>query len=1220
MGELITLPNTFPPQRIWTLRNGQRVSTNYVPDDGLNDAEILLVGEAPGRHENSDHDRLGRLRPRPFVGPSGFLLNDWWHGVGLTRRHFKITNVFPYWPPFEEFKKANISKEEMAKWAELLHQKIARMPNLRMIVPTGKIALKALYGKDAISKYRGSILQYTDRNGRKIKMIPTLHPAGFFRDSTVERRCKADWLRIAEDLDFTDLRLPKRNHITAFGKDNEEFKAEATAWIENAIATAKYIAIDIETIGDKITCVGFATNSKESLTIPLDGGHFWFIPADRDYAWGLIKRILLSNLQKVFQNGLYDVFWFALYGVTVKRWFWDTLAMHHCWDSSDEHSLEYMASVDSREPFWKSESKEAVDKKKKIRDLLMYWQYNGKDCCVTIELFFKYLKRLKEGSLMEFYHNHYSRMFWPLMGMMIHGVNINNKYRKKTWSHLQADMIEIEDKLEDLAGYALHAKKVLSQKKLAQYLFEELKLPVYYLTKKDMPSTSLVAVRTLYLKFQNKIERVRAELVSGIRMTAPGKLRRTKDLATWQMASQALELIMLFRKKYQTSTFFADSRVDVDDRMRCTFSFNTKFGRLSSSKSPNGSGCLLPEAEVLTREGWQSFSVLKPGTLAAEWNPNDGSVLFKPAKIHQQLYDGDMFVADSWFHKNAYTLGHGVPVISHAAVNAKTDHHVKPRRVAAEIVSEYNDFALPISGEFNEGSINYPFIRLLVAVQADATIEGNAIRVAFKRKRKIKRFLMLCDQLGLIYNEQSAHPGYRRFYLPPSEAVQSIINYLTRQKVFGSWLLEFDLETLRSFVDELRYWDGHRRGQSFWYFSVKDINTEWVQTVCHLTGYSTTKRTISNRSKGSYGEFSAQPLHYVAVKPRRYAMTGSKHFKSRHYKGEVFCLITDSGYFLTRYQGVVTVTGNTNLQNQQRDQPTESHLPSVRSMFIPDIGCFFLEPDLSQAESRAVGMFSEDKELIRLARTMPWEFDVHAYNAEIIFKINFEQLLKEDKERAKQLRDLAKRAVHGSNYLMTGFMLAEILLKDAGITMAPDECQAMIDAYIAGMPGVSQYHELTWQQVRLTRQLHNTFGRVFHFENMRLDQEAKKAAMASRPQGEVADIIDQYGVIPLHWHLIKYNKAKHKNVGKLHQQVHDSMLISMLLNDRPGAYEIMKFTRKSLERPRTYDNGEQLTIPATFKIGMTGAGDHEFKKFPNWKEFLSGYDIMMDKHKQRLAA
>ena len=58
--------------------------------DGGPDAEVMLIGEAPGAEE----DRLGK----PFVGQSGKLLDKMLATIGLQRGSVYITNVI-YWRP-----------------------------------------------------------------------------------------------------------------------------------------------------------------------------------------------------------------------------------------------------------------------------------------------------------------------------------------------------------------------------------------------------------------------------------------------------------------------------------------------------------------------------------------------------------------------------------------------------------------------------------------------------------------------------------------------------------------------------------------------------------------------------------------------------------------------------------------------------------------------------------------------------------------------------------------------------------------------------------------------------------------------------------------------------------------------------------------------------------------------------------------------------------------
>ena len=66
-------------------------ATNLVFGDGNPDAEVVLVGEAPGKNE----DEQGL----PFVGAAGRFLNEMLEAVGLKRSDVYITNIIKYRPP-----------------------------------------------------------------------------------------------------------------------------------------------------------------------------------------------------------------------------------------------------------------------------------------------------------------------------------------------------------------------------------------------------------------------------------------------------------------------------------------------------------------------------------------------------------------------------------------------------------------------------------------------------------------------------------------------------------------------------------------------------------------------------------------------------------------------------------------------------------------------------------------------------------------------------------------------------------------------------------------------------------------------------------------------------------------------------------------------------------------------------------------------------------------
>lgn len=66
-------------------------ATQLVFGDGNPSAEIVFIGEAPGKNED--------LQGKPFVGAAGKFLNEMLDGIGLKREDVYITNIVKYRPP-----------------------------------------------------------------------------------------------------------------------------------------------------------------------------------------------------------------------------------------------------------------------------------------------------------------------------------------------------------------------------------------------------------------------------------------------------------------------------------------------------------------------------------------------------------------------------------------------------------------------------------------------------------------------------------------------------------------------------------------------------------------------------------------------------------------------------------------------------------------------------------------------------------------------------------------------------------------------------------------------------------------------------------------------------------------------------------------------------------------------------------------------------------------
>lgn len=139
--------------------------THVVFGDGAETAEILLIGEGPGQHE----DEQGI----PFVGRAGQLLDDMLEMIGLDRTQVYIANIVKCRPP-KNRDPLNVEQDACIGW--LRRQTALLRP--KIIVCLGRIAAKAIIKEDfKITSEHG---QWFAWNG--VQMTAIYHPAALLRD------------------------------------------------------------------------------------------------------------------------------------------------------------------------------------------------------------------------------------------------------------------------------------------------------------------------------------------------------------------------------------------------------------------------------------------------------------------------------------------------------------------------------------------------------------------------------------------------------------------------------------------------------------------------------------------------------------------------------------------------------------------------------------------------------------------------------------------------------------------------------------------------------------------------------------------------------------------------------------------------------------------------------------------------------------------------------
>jgi DNA polymerase len=133
---------------------------------GRADAEIVLVGEAPGAEE----ERQGE----PFVGPAGQLLNRILNAMGLRREDVYISNICKFRPEMENQGSRNRqpSALEMAACMDFVREEI-RIIQPKVIVALGATAAAGLLGiKTGVMSARGRFYEFEG-----IPAMVTLHPS-----------------------------------------------------------------------------------------------------------------------------------------------------------------------------------------------------------------------------------------------------------------------------------------------------------------------------------------------------------------------------------------------------------------------------------------------------------------------------------------------------------------------------------------------------------------------------------------------------------------------------------------------------------------------------------------------------------------------------------------------------------------------------------------------------------------------------------------------------------------------------------------------------------------------------------------------------------------------------------------------------------------------------------------------------------------------------------
>ena len=168
--------------------NLSKTRTNVVPGEGSANAEIMFIGEGPGKNE----DKLGR----PFVGQAGKFLNELLTSISLKREDVYIANTVKCRPPGN---RDPLPKEKENCWPWLERQLAIIQP--KIIIPLGRHSLNLFIPEARISEVHGRAFRKPFTPLKEVVFFPCYHPAAALYNGSMREILIKDFKKIPKILE-----------------------------------------------------------------------------------------------------------------------------------------------------------------------------------------------------------------------------------------------------------------------------------------------------------------------------------------------------------------------------------------------------------------------------------------------------------------------------------------------------------------------------------------------------------------------------------------------------------------------------------------------------------------------------------------------------------------------------------------------------------------------------------------------------------------------------------------------------------------------------------------------------------------------------------------------------------------------------------------------------------------------------------------------------------
>lgn len=426
--------------------------------------KLIVVGEAPGADEIKYN--------KPFIGYEGIRFRKAFKAAGADLDTFYVTNtvhIRPFKNNYNSLKSADIAigrkqlESDLVKW---------QAKGATTILAVGKNALEMLTDKKGIEAYRGAVMPCSILP--TLKVVATVHPGFILQGGSQGGRYEPiqilDIIKAIKESSFVGIRYPERNIETIHDE------TQAIELLSGFTNTTHPLACDIETnYGSLMTAYGIAISPKKAYSITREC-------LTNRHVLRALSQFCFSSTPKIFHNALFDCLHNAYhYKIINYNIFCDTLLAQHAIYPTLLKSLAFCASIYTNEPYWKDDT--GVSRKAYEKGLPIDWDqlyiYNGKDCCLTYEIYEKQQREIDEWGSRGAY-NIMMSLIQPCLFAMMRGTKID-LYKLGLFKKDNEKAIEV---LEQVKTALFGSINVNSHKQLKELIYDSWDLPKQYKGKK----------------------------------------------------------------------------------------------------------------------------------------------------------------------------------------------------------------------------------------------------------------------------------------------------------------------------------------------------------------------------------------------------------------------------------------------------------------------------------------------------------------------------------------------------------------------------------------------------------------------------------------------------------------------------------------------------------------------------------------------------------------